>query len=299
MRTKGDKCLLCLENLSNKENSHIIPKFISKSILGEGPVKRAFLIGTDRAHKPPEFSQDSPKEDYLLCESCEEYFSILETYMATRLHNRIWDIRYQRQFITNISEGGICWKNCNEINPTIFRLFIYSIIWRCSVSSTEAFKTFKLEPKEEISLRSALHKFKQTKQKDLLNKITVEFGEILIPFVFFTSDNFVDRTANFILANPAVRNPYQIVLNEYMLLFSFELNEKQKVFDFLNNLDNSATKVGFFPIELWNGLRQDSINFVAKIALDNIRKNNQTPYFKDLICEFLQRIGQPLKGVWR
>lgn len=42
MRTSESKCLLCLENNATSKNSHIVPKFMTKSILGDDHVKKVF-----------------------------------------------------------------------------------------------------------------------------------------------------------------------------------------------------------------------------------------------------------------
>jgi hypothetical protein len=64
MRTSDLRCLLCLDNKSTKGNSHIVPKFMAKSVLGTGDKKRGYAIGTDKGDQPPTYVQDSPKEDF-------------------------------------------------------------------------------------------------------------------------------------------------------------------------------------------------------------------------------------------
>lgn len=279
MRTATSICLLCQQNNSTKENSHIIPKFMTKSLLGENKVKRGYMIGSDRAHKAPAFSQDTAKEDFILCDSCEQYFSVLETYIATRLHNRLWDIRHIQQFSTYKNQGGITWKVCEQIDALIFRLFIYSIIWRCHISATDLCKDFALNTDESETLRTTLFSCKYDKQQDLLNNIgqfTKEFPTL--PFLFFTADSFSDRTSNTLFINPSIKNPYQLVLNEYMLIFSFDLNEDQKKFDFLNNTDSSKIKIGYFPTELWESLRTQLLQMVVNKAVENMQKHGEIPW---------------------
>jgi len=252
---------------------------MTKSLLGETGVKRGYMIGSDRAHKAPEFSQDSPKEDFILCDSCEKYFSVLETYIATRLHNRLWDIRHAQQFSTYQNQGGITWKVCEQIDTLIFRLFIYAIIWRCDISATDLCKEFALKPDESETLRATLLSCKYEKQQDLLNSIgqfPVTFPTL--PFLFFTADSFKDRTSNTLFVNPSIKNPYQLVLNEYMLIFSFDFNEDQKKFDLLNNIDNSKIKIGYFPTELWESLKTQLLQMVAKKALETMQKCGEIPW---------------------
>lgn len=46
MRTSEDLCLLCASRKANKKNSHIVPRFMTKSILGNQTAKRAYRLNT-------------------------------------------------------------------------------------------------------------------------------------------------------------------------------------------------------------------------------------------------------------
>ena len=74
MRTINSICFLCETNNAIKKNSHIFPKFITKSIFGNG---KGYQIDVNNSDKQPRVIQDTPKEDYLICEKCEKYFEIL------------------------------------------------------------------------------------------------------------------------------------------------------------------------------------------------------------------------------
>ena len=80
MREPTDLCLLCQTNLATKTNSHIYPKFLSTNFLGAKgkPCKGFDLISEKILNEKPKVIQDSPKENYILCEECEAYFGILE-----------------------------------------------------------------------------------------------------------------------------------------------------------------------------------------------------------------------------
>ena len=279
-RSAGSNCCLCKVNKATKENSHIVPKFMTKSILGSGSQKRAFLINSGKTYKAPSISQDTAKEDFILCESCERYFSVLETYLSTRLHNRIHHVKFANQFTTLENDGGITYKICNEIDSRIFRLFLYSIIWRCSVSSEEAYIDFSLESDEEETLQKALLSSKCESQADLLNSIDETAEEMAtIPFVFFTAESFSDPTGNVVAANPFAKNPYQLILNEYMLIFSFNNNNNQMLFEFLNNTDNQPIKVGFFSTDLWVSLRQRFLRKAVENSMGHLSREGRTPWF--------------------
>lgn len=274
MRTAESICFLCKKEKATKLNSHIFPKFLSKSILGNKNAKRGYIISTNGT----ELTQDTDKEDHMLCPLCEQYFSVLETYISSRLYNRLWDIRRSPEFTIHQNEGGICWKVCEEINPIIVRLFIYSIIWRCSITSTPVCNDFKLDEMEEEILRTLLNACNSDTQTNLLtNQSKFDSSGHQIPFLFFTSESFADRTGNMLFANPATKNPYQIALNEYMLIFSFRNNETQEKFNFLNNIDNEKIKVGFFKEDFWKNIRDQLIGQVTDSLKAKIKETGQNP----------------------
>ena len=251
---------------------------MAKSILGNGNTKRGYLIGTDSMHLPPTITQDSAKEQYILCEECEDYFSVLETYYCQRVHNRLWDVRYEAQFPLQKSPGGIDWKACDQVDSRIIRLFLYSIIWRCSIAESEEFANFKLPPSEDEILRVALLASKNRKQVDLLTHLTTDPTIPLLPLVLLTTDTFVNRTDNYIMVYPSTNEPYILILNEYVLIFSFSNNPKQNDFSILNNNDNSKFKICFLPFESWEHHRNVTFGILAQKTNSNLKESEKTYY---------------------
>lgn len=266
MRTPNDDCLLCTQNKATKENSHIIPKFMGKTLLGITGAKQAYILDTNRGHLPAEKTQDIAKENYILCPSCENYFSIIETYIAERLHKRLWTARQTNQFPYSENEGGVGWKLCAEIDSKIFRLFIYSILFRCSISSTRLHKDFKLNNEEESLLNDELKLFLSKTHKEFIEKINDIDNKIsLYPFVIYTASAFQNSTSNTIYTSSHNKNPYVLHLNEYVLLFSFSNNDMIKRFDFLVNNDDSPIKIGFFTVEHWREENKQFLNTTLEI----------------------------------
>jgi hypothetical protein len=252
MRTPNDICLLCDTNKAIKENSHIIPKFIGKTLLNDGGTNRGYILDTSRGHLPADVIQDIAKENYLLCPDCESYFSIIETYIAERLHKRLWTVRLADQFPFYENGGGVNWKVCAQIDPNIFRLFIYSIIWRCSISQIRLHSEFKLTEDEENLLKKNLQMFISATHKEFIFKVERKGTNVSIyPFVIYTAQTFPNKTSNVIYTSTHNRNPYVLYLNEYILLFSFTKNDMMERFDFLVNDDSSLIKIGFFSEEFW------------------------------------------------
>lgn len=267
MRSSEDLCLLCASRKANKKNSHIVPRFMTKSILGNQTAKRAYRLNTMKPNGPHTFTQDSDKEDYLLCELCESYFAILETYIATRLHNRLWHVRYENQFTTHANQAGVTWKICNGVDPIILRLFLVSIIWRCSVSESFTFNNFSLPSEEQEICRQILNNYYSASQQALFE--TVFEKEVFLEnfqFLIFTAES-MNSTGNFVFTHPTASNPYYFALNEYMLFFSFQpgttIHQLQEI---VNNGDNSRVKVGFFKRAFWESILNDTIQFFVNVS---------------------------------
>ena len=170
MTQSENTCALCQWRKADKTNSHVIPKFLCKTMLGSGNNKQAFTLNTDTLAQDTKFSQDTDKVDYLFCTECETYFSVLETYVATRINNRINNVRFDYQFTTE-THKRIKWKVCKEVNPAVFRLFIYSIIFRCTLTPIGIFKKFKLKDSQLETLHRYLLHFHDINQTNVLNKI--------------------------------------------------------------------------------------------------------------------------------
>lgn len=72
-------CKLCKNNSADKDNSHIIPKFMSKRLF-DG-IKPRYSVAIGKNGKQQKL-QDTPKESKILCTSCEARLEKLETYFA-------------------------------------------------------------------------------------------------------------------------------------------------------------------------------------------------------------------------
>jgi len=256
---------------------------MTKSLLGEGNRKRGYTIGTDRGDQAPKYEQDSPKEDFILCPDCEAYFSVLETYINEKVHRRLWDIRKTGDFKEEINTGGVKWKLCINTDSKIFHLFIYSIIWRCSISETPLFKKFKIDNEHEEGLRKSLLLYKVLTQSDLMTEIKKDMDLFASKFVLMTCEKNLEPTKNMLFHMTGNKNPYTLILNEYMLFLSFTENEKQKGFQELNNSIPTAdkVKVGFLTEKTWDNHRQSLNQFIVEKTIKNLEKDGKKPFLMD------------------
>lgn len=267
-RIPTDYCLLCQKEHSTKENSHIVPKFMGKSILGKE--KRGGIVDSSLPLQRIQIKQDSPKENYILCPNCERYFEILETYSAERLFKRILNPTFNDDFEYQISEGEIEYAECKHLDNLAFRLFIISIFWRCSISTIPPFTKFQIENEEY--LRQILVEFKTFDIKIILNQANPGLIIYDTPIVILRAKNASHPESHFYYANSLVKGSYQLFLNEYIFILSLEKASSIVNFDFLNNVADENLRIGLLRNDIWVELTNGLLDMVKKKSIENIER---------------------------
>lgn len=256
MREPTDKCLLCGENNSDKKNSHLIPKFFGNGIFeGTNPRHGIQISRNGKTSK----IQDIFKEDYILCSNCEKGLGVLETYCYLRLE-RFDDLQYRNQFST-FKRGEFQYFECTELNNKIFNLFIYSIVWRLSISQHFAFENLKLSTQDEEKLRIALNNCISSTQSGLFENLD-------------KFNNIIDHSHVIIRPTKKLRPPtshlsaasiddtiHQIFLVDYIV---FYLTDKKKLFSAFVEIDNNSdirnTRIGLIRPEKWENYNIEILN---------------------------------------
>lgn len=221
-------CKLCKDSIADKKNSHIISKFIGKELFRSNGKKLAALqIEREKSR----YIQSIPTEDFIFCSNCEKKFSVLETLIARKFlfvknYKNNKDLYKEETFFSNkiLQVLDIC--------PLIYKLFIYSLIWRTSISSHPTLKGFFLNEKlneelrfflssnlcmTETELKSAEVKFiptyhffiiqpESTKERGVFSLSSVDEDThimYLVDFaiVFFSNENKVSNTYKFVSNN--------------------------------------------------------------------------------------------------
>lgn len=127
-------CALCCEPHQLK-NSHIIPEFLYQSLYDEIHRFHVLSVVPDQDNS---LMQKGIREP-LLCQSCEQKFSVWERYASLALRGGVE--------LTHRREGNII---CiSGLDYAKFRLFQLSILWRASVSSLQFFENVQLGRHEE------------------------------------------------------------------------------------------------------------------------------------------------------
>jgi hypothetical protein len=260
MRAPTDTCLLCERNKSTQQNSHIIPKFFGKGLFyGTNPRHSLSIDKTGKKEKV----QDIIKEDYLLCPECEKGLSIFETYCILRL-NRFNDIRYFSKF-NKIKRGEFEYFECKELDIRIFNLFIYSIVWRASVSESYEFGGFKLPKMEEEKLKVILDKFIKPNQTELIEKLE-ELNTLPIHSHVIIRPNKKLRPPSAMLS-AASRDEW---LHEMHLVdfIIFYITDREKLVEGFKEIDNNnlenRVRIGLTTPERWKAYNFELINKAIK-----------------------------------
>lgn len=256
MRSPTDICLLCKTNKSTQKNSHIIPKFFGCGLFYDTNPRHSIKLNkTGKTEKV----QDILKEDYLLCPECEKGFSIFETYCSFRM-DRFNDLRYFSKF-NRFKHGEFEYFECKDLDIRIFNLFIYSIVWRISVSNNYAFQNFKLHTNEEEKVRLILRNFITQNQTELVEKL-YEFK--IIPghsHLIIRPNKKLRPPRSMMSAASMDEQIHKIHLVDYLI---FYITDKEKLVEGFkeidnNNLDNRV-KVGLTSPERWESYNLNLIN---------------------------------------
>lgn len=275
MRKPSDLCLLCQAKLAAKTNSHIYPKFLSTNFLGtKGTPRKGYELSSDKIlDKKSKVIQDTPKEDYILCEECEAYFSVLEG-IASDTFIKWQDKVANGEYSLNNIIDGLDIVECNTANKKTIHLFNYSLFWRVSISSIDLFKNVKISQDFENELRTILLTYKQTKQKDYLDALSARPNFKIFPTSIITAKSFIDETAN-VLFVPLSYDPYCIVVDRFsFMLFKTANDIKQDFIKAFSNIKIDDCRMMVFSEQLWHEIIvRKTLGLLAKKAIERkIRK---------------------------
>jgi hypothetical protein len=253
MRKPTDTCLLCQANPATKANSHIYPKFLSTIFLGpKGRPRKGFGLSSDEIlDKKPRIIQDSPKEDYILCEECEAYFSILEGIARDTFINwQAW-VDKGEYSLTPINED-LDIVECISADKKTILLFIYSIFWRASISSVQLFENVKIVQDFEEELRTTLLSYRRITKTDYLSALNASPSFKVFPTSIITARSFSDETPNMLFA-PFSLDPYCLVVDRFSFMLYRSANEIKEDFikDF-SNLKIDDCRMMIFSEQLWH-----------------------------------------------
>lgn len=247
-RTRNDVCLLCKKNKATATNSHIYTKFITASMFGDKHNKQGGQINTANFNYGSNAS-DTPKENYLMCPNCENVrLGKLETYISTFFYNRYKDNRFTEKFPIDKRFDFIT-QDLDRmllagVHTGMFKLYIYSLVWRASISTLYSFKNFKLTPQLEEVLRNILDTFLQQDANDTISFYDSNRWRFFqFPFIIQTHLEQVSAGRNYVMEPMRLdENSLIIYLNEFIIIFHTKWTDFKMLQPYYNP--------GAFPINL-------------------------------------------------
>lgn len=287
-------CSLCRSKKANKKGSHIVPHFLLKRIENiEGQTGRDYELGftigefnTDshfgRAVQPEKLKEiygelsdeeiESNKHplvvDHIFCNSCETRLSKIESEYAKTLHTAS-----NEEYDSGIpAELGL--------------LFWASILWRMSIDKKSG---IQLTKNENETLRRILDRCLSIDISTIdINSMGTSKDLKKINYKLLRSPNFTNKHPTILFLHPKFRKPYTLLIDEFVLLFSFKnnfndyLNKdcfgiKKQVF--IASINQNKSNEVILPIEESKFLQINTelINFIKTIRDSNV----------DMICNSL------------
>lgn len=225
-----DACLLCKSNDADKTGSHLVPHFLLKRIenIDNNPSRDyelGFLIENleTKFHfgrsVPPdklekhlgEITEEDIEQnkhpfilDNIFCSACEKRLSVLESEYAKSLEVHD-DSSYS-----------------SEVNPIYSLLFWASIMWRLSIVE---YGGINLSKSHFEILRRVLDRTSKTSIEEINTGAVLEYKDILkLSYKILRCPEYSSGNATIISTDTKFRNPYLIVLDEYVIAFSFNKN---------------------------------------------------------------------------
>ncbi|AEA42573.1 hypothetical protein [Fluviicola taffensis] len=269
MRKPSDECLLCKLNNSSKTNSHIFPKSLSRKLFVSDTGNKGYQVNSKYPiNHPPQSIQDSPKENYILCPGCETYFGLLET-ICVNVLNQWKDKVLSGEFLKQQFDDEYSIISCVSSNSKIFRLMIYSIFWRSSVSNHSVFNSFKINREIEEEIRASLFEHKSVDKSELLINLSNK-NIPLFPLTIISSDSFEDPSSNLIFASHR-KDVYKLIMDQFcLLMFENEIHVANSSFRIYSNLKHEDCKILVYSEKNWN---ENIVNPIINLIADNIIQN--------------------------
>lgn len=236
-------CRLCRVNVADKTGSHLVPHFLIKRIDNvQGKKARDYELGFvisgwqvqhyfgravpqqtlegifgELSDEDLAKNQNPVVVDNVFCSKCESRLAALESEYSKTLSNK-GEVEYYSG--APYSVGFMFWS---------------SIIWRLSLSRVAG---AKLSSGQEMLLQIFLNKnLANIEQRQKLGPVFSGRGINKISYWLLRSIDFSENEGTQLFFHPKYRYPYCIVIDEFILLFSFG-----------NNLDDLMSK-GFLGLK--------------------------------------------------
>lgn len=292
-------CEICNTNEANQTGAHIFPAWMIASAFDEKgrnrdyevihairsldnelpyfgrsiqPEKIEESIGRELTEDEAESQKNFLVIDNLWCRKCENKLKILEDYFLENVDRNIIDFSNQK---------GLDVKTI-KANIFLIRLFIYSLIYRASITKLMG---FKLEEKIERKLKSFLNKYIQENLPETIEFIerNTEKNE-LTDYPVRCLKMETEKGKTFVHIQKTYDKPYCFIINSY--IFQFYQKERHirstpysffGITDFLSqmkyypNFKESEFQIGMMNLEHWNVVKSKFIKHHSQNKIQNFK----------------------------
>lgn len=222
---------------------------MTTSLKKEGNISRVHSITKDMIEHPIKPTQDTPKESYLFCPSCENDFS---KHFETRIANSFYRdfLRKKNQFNVHFRKYELSYNVYTSVDYITFKKFIFLQLYRTSVCN--------LSIKNNVTLTKD--------QMDILHKNLSDptfFQDIKT--LVLTTDFHWSKTENLIFCGAVNSNTYILWINEFIFIIQFDPSEIQfRLLEHAANFNNNSPRIILASHKLWGQFTNGIVNLILK-----------------------------------
>lgn len=264
------KCSLCEKNNVGSQESHIIPKFFTKTIYFKDGKNRGMktikFVNKIMGEVEKDIQQDGLKEKFLFCGNCEKYFEILDTHFSNNIYKPLRNLEKIKKYFKIITLKHQM-AFCEKANENIAGLFLLSLFLRCHVSTLPFCKAFELKSQELFNVRKLLNNYHSQTYQELNRKITSKPIGCSFSYTVFTYANNtkIDSRNNFVECNYRSNiGLYFLIINDY--IFTLYLDKSPENFKEAINKNIEKVKITL--------LSDKDFKFVKLSSFTNYIKND-------------------------
>ena len=147
-----------------------------------------------------------------------------------------------------------------------FRLFIYSLLWRASISDADSFRTLRLKQEDEEKLRDLLFNLLPVTKVAQESGIIVNQAKLLpcLPFVLTTPKRITSATQNFLRAFNLYERDAMLFINDYLLVIHLVWDASSNGAA-QYNLPGSPLALSIVSEAFWGKQNKNIANMLAKL----------------------------------
>ena len=253
-------CKLCLSNIADQKNSHIIPKFMGKRLFEN--IKPRYSVRINIEGKADKI-QDTPKEDNILCASCEKRFALIEHYFSLKLLS-IHNYSNQKDKFKIHSDGTNNTLECLNIKNEALLLFNYSLIWKVSISNLYEFLKMKMPNSVEEDIRKFLNANLKNTHLELLESFNQINNVPEFDCFTFKCNTTNEFTRGIFTAYEFAKNSFGIFLVDIVIFIYLDKGTVPNDFSIIKNIATKNALISLATPKEWKVLNNGPLRNIGK-----------------------------------